>query len=39
MHRLWIGLHDIQDLKRSLKAFMRFRKYLFNAKKDKENAG
>lgn len=28
-HRLWVGLHDINDLKRSLKAFGRIKKYLF----------
>lgn len=29
LHRLWIGLHNPDDLKRSWKAFGRFRKYLF----------
>ena len=29
MHRLWIGLRDPEDLKKSLKAFSRIRKYLF----------
>lgn len=28
-HRLWIGLRDPADLKRSLKAFGNFKKYLF----------
>lgn len=29
MHRLWVGLRDPEDLKRSLKAFGRLRKFLF----------
>ncbi len=29
MHRLWMGLKDPQDLKRSLKAFGQLKKYLF----------
>lgn len=28
-HRLWVGLHDPADLKRSLKAFKSLKKYLF----------
>ncbi|WP_026662311.1 B12-binding domain-containing radical SAM protein [Butyrivibrio proteoclasticus] len=28
-HRLWVGIRDPEDLKRSLKAFGRIRKYLF----------
>ena len=27
-HRIWIGIHDIEDLKRSIKAFSRIKKYL-----------
>lgn len=29
LHRLWVGLRDPQDLKRSIKAFGQLRKYLF----------
>lgn len=29
MHRLWVGIRDPEDLKRSLKAFGRIKKYLF----------
>lgn len=29
MHRLWVGLRDYEDLKRSIKAFARFKDYLF----------
>lgn len=29
LHRLWVGLHNPDDLKRSLKAFGKLRKYLF----------
>lgn len=29
LHRLWVGLKDPDDLKRSLKAFNRLKKYLF----------
>lgn len=29
MRRLWIGLHDIEDLKRSIKAFLNLRHYLY----------
>ena len=29
LHRLWTGLKDPNDLKRSFKAFLNFRKYLF----------
>ena len=29
MHRLWMGVRDPEDLKRSLKAFSRIKKYLF----------
>ncbi|MBP1561957.1 MAG: radical SAM protein [Oscillospiraceae bacterium] len=29
LHRLWVGLHDWQDLKRSLKAFNKIKKFLF----------
>jgi radical SAM superfamily enzyme YgiQ (UPF0313 family) len=29
MHRLWVGIRDVDDLKRSLKAFGRIRKFLF----------
>lgn len=29
MHRLWVGLRDKEDLKRSLKAFLRIRHFLF----------
>ena len=28
-HRLWVGLHNPTDLKRSFKAFGKFKKYLF----------
>lgn len=30
MHRLWVGIKDPDDLKRSLKAFNRLKKYLFS---------
>lgn len=29
MHRLWVGVRDPEDLKRSIKAFGRFKEYLF----------
>lgn len=29
IHRLWVGLRDREDLKRSIKAFSKIRKYLF----------
>lgn len=29
LHRLWVGLHDIEDLKRTFKAFGTFRRTLF----------
>ena len=29
MHRLWMGLQDPRDLKRSLKAFLKIKKFLF----------
>ena len=29
LHRLWVGLRDPEDLKRSLKAFGKIKKYLF----------
>ena len=29
LHRLWVGLRNPDDLKRSLKAFGKLRKYLF----------
>ena len=29
LHRLWVGLYDWQDLKRSLKAFNKIKKFLF----------
>lgn len=28
-HRLWVGLHDMEDMKRSIKAFGKIKKYLF----------
>lgn len=28
LHRIWVGLHDWQDLKRSLKAFNKIKKFL-----------
>lgn len=33
VHRLWVGLRNPEDLKRSLKAFGKFRKYLFRRDK------
>lgn len=32
VHRLWVGLKNPHDLKRSIKAFGKFRKYLFKRK-------
>lgn len=29
MHRLWVGVRDVEDLKRSVKAFGKLKKYLF----------
>lgn len=29
LHRIWVGLHDWEDLKRSLKAFNKIKKFLF----------
>ncbi len=29
-HRIWVGLKDKEDLRRSLKAFGRFKKFIFN---------
>lgn len=35
LHRLYVGLKSPQDLKRSIKAFGRLRKYLFKQSRDK----
>lgn len=32
LHRLWMGLTDIEDFKRAFKAFLKFRTYLFKDK-------
>lgn len=32
VHRLWVGIRNFDDLKRSLKAFSNFKKYLFSNK-------
>ena len=35
-HRLWYGLRDFEDLKRSLKAFAKLRKSLFSSERKKK---
>lgn len=32
LHRVWMGMRDFNDLKRSLRAFINFRKYVFRGK-------